>query len=369
MRTVLESILSVVTGVFTLGEADLVTIGINMIMGLSMFLPMTVGQLSFGQAGFMSIGAFFSVVLTLYAGVWFPLALLGAGLASGLVGFLVGVPVLRLRGLLLALVTFAFAQVVEVFFLNFTPTGAAEGIRGIYPYTNVWYVYGFLAVLVIFHNVLRLGTWNVHEVALLYALSTISFAFTDLLVGHLDQFPQKIRDGNFDILLARPRGTLFQVVASDFQLRRLGRAVQGVAVLVFALDGLQLHWTVGRLAMLLVTIPSAVVIFASVWVVGSCLAFWTTDGGEFTNAFTYGGTFLAQYPIDILSSWLRRFLAYIVPLAFVAYFPALYILDKPDPLGLPRALEFAAPFVALVGVGVARTAWRFAVRHYRSAGG
>jgi len=150
MRTVLESILGVVTGVFTLGEADLVTIGINMIMGLSMFLPMTVGQLSFGQAGFMSIGAFFSVVLTLYAGVWFPLALLGAGLASGLVGFLIGVPVLRLRGLLLALVTFAFAQVVEVFFLNFTPTGAAEGIRGIYPYTNVWYVYGFLAVLVVF---------------------------------------------------------------------------------------------------------------------------------------------------------------------------------------------------------------------------
>jgi branched-chain amino acid transport system permease protein len=150
MRTVLESLLGVVTGVFTLGEADLVTIGINMIMGLSMFLPMTVGQLSFGQAGFMSIGAFFSVVLTLYAGVWFPLALLGAGLASGLVGFLVGVPVLRLRGLLLALVTFAFAQVVEVFFLNFKPTGAAEGIRGIYPYTNVWYVYGFLAVLVVF---------------------------------------------------------------------------------------------------------------------------------------------------------------------------------------------------------------------------
>ena len=150
MRSVLESLVGIVTGVFTLGEADLVTIGINIIMGLSMFLPMTVGQLSFVQAGFMSIGAISSVVLTLYAGVWFPLALLAAGLASGLVGFLVGVPVLRLRGLLLALVTFAFAQVVEVFFLNFPPTGAAEGIRGIYPYTNVWYVYGFLALLVVF---------------------------------------------------------------------------------------------------------------------------------------------------------------------------------------------------------------------------
>src|SRR5215813_522832 len=150
MHVVIDTLVNLVTGLFTLGEADLITIGINMIMGLSMFLPMTVGQLSFGQAGFMSIGAFLSVVLTLYAGVWFPLALLAAGLGSGAIGFLVGVPVLRLRGLLLALVTFAFAQVVEVFFLNFPPTGAAEGIRGIYPYTNLWYVYGFLAVLVVF---------------------------------------------------------------------------------------------------------------------------------------------------------------------------------------------------------------------------
>ena len=155
MHAVLDSLVSVVTGVFTLGEADLITIGINMIMGLSMFLPMTVGQLSFGQAGFMSIGAHIAVVLTLYAGVSFPIALLMAGLGSGVVGFLVGVPVLRLRGLLLALVTFAFAQVVEVFFLNFKPTGAAEGIRGIFPYTNLWYVYGFLALLVLF--LVRLG--------------------------------------------------------------------------------------------------------------------------------------------------------------------------------------------------------------------
>ncbi|MGH8059673.1 MAG: ABC transporter permease subunit, partial [Candidatus Entotheonellia bacterium] len=113
------------------------TIGINMIMGLSMFLPMTVGQLSFGQAGFMSIGAHIAVVLTLYAGVPFPVALLVAGVGSGVVGFLVGVPVLRLRGLLLALVTFAFAQVVEVFFLNFKPTGAAEHPGHLPPYHAV----------------------------------------------------------------------------------------------------------------------------------------------------------------------------------------------------------------------------------------
>jgi len=227
----------------------------------------------------------------------------------------------------------------------------------------------FLAVLVIFHNVPRLGEWTVEEVALLYALSSISFALTDLLIGHLDQFPQKIRDGNFDILLVRPRGSLYQVVASDFQLRRLGKAVQGLLVLAYALGALHVDWDAGRVAMLVVMIPGGIVIFSSVWVIGACLSFWTTDGGEFTNAFTYGGNFMAQYPIDIYGTWLRRFLCYIVPLGFVCYFPALYILDKDDPLGLPRVLEFSSPVVAVVAAVVAGTVWRGAVRHYRSAGG
>jgi ABC-2 type transport system permease protein len=227
----------------------------------------------------------------------------------------------------------------------------------------------FLAVLVIFHNTPRLAEWTVQEVAFLYALSSITFALTDLLIGHLDLFPRLIRDGNFDVLLVRPRGTLFQVIASDFQLRRLGKAAQGVLVLVYALGALHIDWTPARVVVLLVSIPAGVLIFSAVWVAFGCLAFWTVDSGEFTNAFTYGGNFLAQYPIDIYGAWLRRFLAYLVPLAFVCYFPALYILCKHDPLGLPRVLQFLSPAVALAAACVAGAAWRFAVRHYRSAGG
>jgi ABC-2 type transport system permease protein len=115
-------------------------------------------------------------------------------------------------------------------------------------------------------------------------------------------------------------------------------------------------------------IPTGVVIYGSVWVAGATLAFWTTEGGEFTNAFTYGGNFLTQYPINIYSAWARRFLAYAIPMAFVCYFPALYILGKPDALGLPSFLRFASPLVAAVTAVVAGAIWRLAVRHYRSTG-
>ncbi len=226
----------------------------------------------------------------------------------------------------------------------------------------------FLVVLVIFHNVPRLTVWSVHEVAFLYAMSAISFALTDVAIGYLDLFPQRIRDGSFDILLLRPRGTLFQVVTSELSLRKLGKLLQGAVVLVYALAGLDVDWSAGRVAVLAAMIPSGAVVFGAVWIAGACTAFWTTEGGEFTNAFTYGGQFLAQYPIDIYSAWMRRFLAYLVPMAFVCYFPALYILGKDDPLGLPRVLQFLSPAVAAAAACVAGLLWQGAVRRYRSTG-
>lgn len=244
-------------------------------------------------------------------------------------------------------------------------TGFAASILG----TALISALDFLAVLILFANVPTLGGWSVAEVALLYGFSTVAFALTDLAIGHLDQLPDLIRTGAFDLFLVRPRGTLFQVVASDFALRRLGRAAQGIVVLLWALAQLDVGWTSTKVLMVPLALLSAIGIFAAVWVFVVCLVFWVVDSRETTNAFTDGGTFLAQYPLDIFSDWVRRFFAYVFPMAFVAYLPASYLLDKPMPAGLPPWLAFMGPVVAVVGAVVAGTTWRAAVRHYRSAGG
>jgi ABC-2 type transport system permease protein len=87
------------------------------------------------------------------------------------------------------------------------------------------------------------------------------------------------------------------------------------------------------------------------------------------NAFTYGGNFLSQYPVTIFGRWLRGLVIFVIPIAFVAYFPALYVLDRDDELGLPGWLRFASPAVAVAVAFAARLVWENAVRHYRSAGG
>ncbi|HWL33277.1 MAG TPA: ABC-2 family transporter protein [Gaiellaceae bacterium] len=227
----------------------------------------------------------------------------------------------------------------------------------------------FVMILVLFENVPELDGWSVQEVALLYGIAGISFALTDLIVGHLDLFPQMIRDGTFDQILVRPLPSLLQVIASDFSLRRIGKVLQGVAVLTVALAAADIDWTLGRAVMVPLAIVSGVLIYTGVWIALATIAFWIVDAIEFVNAFTYGGNFLSAYPITIFGRWLRNLVLFVIPIAFVAYFPALYILDRPDELGLPDGLRYASPFVAVLTVLVARVVWENAVRHYRSAGG
>jgi ABC-2 type transport system permease protein len=227
----------------------------------------------------------------------------------------------------------------------------------------------FIAILIIFEQVPALGGWTVEEVALLYGIAGVAFGLADLAIGHLDLFPNMIREGTFDQILVRPLPSLFQVVASDFALRRLGKIAQSLAVLIFALVQIDVNWDAGRVAVLPVAVLAGTVIYAAVWVGLATVAFWIVDAIEFVNAFTYGGNFLSQYPLNVFARWLRSLVLFVIPISFVAYFPALYILDKPDELGLPDALRFASPAVALLTALAAHAAWSHAVRHYRSAGG
>jgi ABC-2 type transport system permease protein len=227
----------------------------------------------------------------------------------------------------------------------------------------------FIAIVIIFQQVPALAGWSVEEVALLYGIASVSFGLTDVAIGHLDLFPNMIREGTFDQILLRPLPSLYQVVASDFALRRLGKATQGLAVLIFALAQAEIDWSTGRVAMVPLAVVTGTVIYAAVWIGLATVAFWIVDAIEFVNAFTYGGNFLSQYPLNVFARWLRGLVLFVVPIAFVAYFPALYLLDKPDELGLPDVLRFASPAVAVVAALAAHLAWSHAVRHYRSAGG
>ena len=104
---------------------------INAILGISIYLTLSTGQLSLGNAGFMSIGAYTSALLTIKAGFPIFLSIPIGGIASCLMATVIGVPTTRLQGIYLAIATLGFGEVVRVIILNLKITNGALGLSGI----------------------------------------------------------------------------------------------------------------------------------------------------------------------------------------------------------------------------------------------
>ncbi len=145
--------------------------GIYIVLALSMnLINGFTGLFSLGHAGFMAIGAYTSVLLTMSPAVkqqnffltpivpflanvqlYFPAALLIGGIVAGLVAWLVGAPILRLRDDYLAIATLGFGEIVRVIFTaSQSLTNGPLGLKNIEDYTNIWWSWGTAIVVIIF---------------------------------------------------------------------------------------------------------------------------------------------------------------------------------------------------------------------------
>jgi ABC-2 type transport system permease protein len=225
-----------------------------------------------------------------------------------------------------------------------------------------------LAILILFNYFGELAGWQAGEVALLYGLAMVAFGLSEMVAAGFDVFPRAIQQGEFDRVLLRPVGIFVQVLAADFQLRRLGRTAQGGLALALAMAWTPIVWTPLKALYLLVVLVSGFVMFSALLVLGAVLCFWTVQSIEIINTVTYGGTEMASYPLPIYHDLLQRFFTFVVPLAFVSYFPALYLLDRPELQHLPTWLPGATPLASALLALTAWLAWRVGVRHYQSTG-
>ncbi|WP_412077885.1 ABC transporter permease [Streptomyces xanthophaeus] len=226
----------------------------------------------------------------------------------------------------------------------------------------------FVGIYIMFSHVDALGGFTLPEIALLYGSCSASLGLADLVMGNTDRVGQRIRDGSLDTMLVRPVPVLAQVAADRFALRRLGRIGQGLGVLGWALVVLDVEWTPGRILLVPVMVVAGAAIFSAVLVAGAAFQFVAGDAAEVQNAFTYGGCTMLQYPPTVFAKDLLRGVTFVVPLAFVNWLPALYILGRPDPLGLPGWVAYTSPLVAFLAFLPASLAWRAGVRSYRSTG-
>lgn len=120
------------------------SIGVNAMLALSIYLTLSCGLLSLANAAFMGIGAYAAAMISMHTGLSFPVALLASAVLPALVALIIGIPTLRLSGVYLAMATLGFGEVVRVIVLNLEVTGGPMGLNGIPQKTEFWHIAAFL---------------------------------------------------------------------------------------------------------------------------------------------------------------------------------------------------------------------------------
>jgi ABC-2 type transport system permease protein len=227
----------------------------------------------------------------------------------------------------------------------------------------------FTEIYVLLTNVPTLGGLTLFQAGLVFALANLGFALADLVFGQTDKVPQYVREGTLETFLVRPQPLLAQMLTSDFQLRRTGRAVFALVVLAVVLSQLRLPASPEVLYLLILTPFTGMAIYSALFVLAGGVQFFLIEGQEFTNSFVYGSAYAGQLPGSVLLLPMRVLFTFVVPATVASYLPSLLILGLPGPTWLPSWLGWCAPVFAVWIWWLALLAWRTGVRRYTGAGG
>jgi branched-chain amino acid transport system permease protein len=142
-------------------------IGILLLGALSVYIILATGQLSLGNAGFMSIGSYVASFLTVELHWPLTAALIAAASAASVIGVVIGFPALRLKGIYLAIATLGFGEMTRSFFLNFDRMGGSGGYHGMQHvslgYIWIWASGSLLVVTLLERSRLWLDLRAVHD--------------------------------------------------------------------------------------------------------------------------------------------------------------------------------------------------------------
>jgi len=218
-------------------------------------------------------------------------------------------------------------------------------------------------VLFMFTRFNEVDGFTLSQTLLCTSVVTMAFSLAEVFARGFDIFPRLLGNGEFDRALVRPRGIIFQVLASHIEFLRLGIFIQAVAVLCYAIPNSGVIWSWDKIITLFLMISCGAVVFFGLYIVYASFAFFTTEGLEFMNILTYGGREFGRYPFAIYGGGILKFLTYIIPLALFQYYPLLYLLDRTQ-----SVFYMFTPLIGILFIIPCYAFFRIGLRRYKSTG-
>lgn len=221
-----------------------------------------------------------------------------------------------------------------------------------------------IVIWAIFRKVRCIAGFNFDEVLFIYGLGIVCYAFGKMLFSNLNNFGhQYIIKGGLDTVLTKPINPLFYILASDFSEKEIGELLVGIILIVKSIIGLEIHFGILEFFVLLYFIINGIVIYGAINLMAVVICFWTKDSRGLTSPIMRIQEF-SQYPISIYGKAIKFIIIWIIPFAFISFFPVCFFIRNKEFINY----IFCIPLIGIIFPIIAYLLWLVGLYRYESSG-
>ncbi len=222
---------------------------------------------------------------------------------------------------------------------------------------------GFAAFWILFRNFPSIKGWSYHEILFLYGFSLLAITPVQCFFDNNWSIYRMVYTGDFIKYCFRPVNLFFYFISEVFDIKGVGQFIFGVGVLAYAWNKLRIPCTPIYLFVLLMSVLSASLFMISLMNLAAATGFWIM-GSAYVMIFAFKFKDYARYPITIFNPVFRFIFTFIIPIAFVAYYPSLFLV-RADEVPL---LTYLSPILGIMFFYLSYKVWMKGAMSYSGTG-
>lgn len=223
-------------------------------------------------------------------------------------------------------------------------------------------IIGVVFIWVLFQNIKTINGWTFGEMLFLSGFSQLVFGlFNSFFTLWLLEF--LVTRGDFDKILIKPVNSLFLLVTEKLDIEHIGDVILALIIILISSQIIGLEWNLINVAMLVLFLASGVTILFSLALITSSLSFWFIRANTLTEVL-YQFTDFTRYPLEIYGTLITIFISFVIPFAFVNYYPVQLFIGK----GIATNFAYLTPVVAIISFVIAYSIWKKGLKNYQSTG-
>lgn len=210
--------------------------------------------------------------------------------------------------------------------------------------------------------------WTTFEVLFLYSMNATAYAIAGFFMWHAFQdLSQHVRNGTFDEILTKPMNPFLYLCSKSFTTAYVGNIISSVTALVVCFIKLEISLNFLSLLLFLLMLFGAALIHCALFMFSNIPVFWMIKSDAIRSLRWNLESFI-RIPISIYKRWIQIVLTFILPVAFISFYPSQYFLQKNDFLGFNPYIGYLTPVIGIVLFYLGYQFFKLGVKNYKSTG-